>query len=233
MSAAGDIRIDGATPPSERQPLPVMEPPPQVPSWRLLATLGGAGAIAGLLIVLSYAWAAPQIEATKSAVLRAAIEEVLQAPARADTLWLHDGALVPTRPDVDNPETIERVFRGFDRDGSPLGYAITASQPGFADRIEVIFGYDPATRELLGMKILGHKETPGLGDKIVKPSFTQQFAGRLAPLTGVKGAPPAGDRSAVVMITGATISSRTIIREINDAVARWQPLIETYQGGTP
>jgi electron transport complex protein RnfG len=232
MSAAGDVRTGGAMPAPEQKPLPAMERTP-VPSWKLLATLGGAGAMAGLLIVLSYAWAAPQIEATKAAVLREAIEEVLRTPARSDTLWLHEGALVPARPVVDNPETVERVFRGFDRDGKPLGYAITASQPGFADRIEVIFGYDPATREVLGMKVLGHKETPGLGDKIVKQSFTQQFAGRVAPLAGVKGEAPTGDRSAVVMITGATISSRTIIREINEAVARWQPLIETYQRGTP
>ena len=73
--------------------LPVLETP-QVPSWRLLVTLGGAGALAGLLIVLAYGWTLPRIEAHRAAVLRGAIEEVLHAPARADTLFLENGVLV-------------------------------------------------------------------------------------------------------------------------------------------
>jgi hypothetical protein len=35
----------------------------------------------------------------------------------------------------------------------------------------------------------------------------------------------------VAMITGATVSSRAVIRIINDAVARWQPLMDAYQEG--
>jgi Na+-translocating ferredoxin:NAD+ oxidoreductase RnfG subunit len=50
------------------------------------------------------------------------------------------------------------------------------------------------------------------------------------PLKGVKSAADKGsDKSAIVMITGATISSRTVIREINNAVARWKPLIADFE----
>jgi electron transport complex protein RnfG len=121
------------------------------------------------------------------------------------------------------------VYLGYDSAGAPTGYAIVASEPGFQDQITLIFGYDPVGREVLGMKVLESRETPGLGDKIERPAFTAQFAGRVAPLTGVKGAPPAGDASAVVMVTGATISSRAVVEEINAAVSRWQPLIESYR----
>lgn len=209
--------------------LPVLETP-EVPSWRLLVTLGGAGALAGLLIVLVYAWTRPPIEAHRAAVLRDAIEEVLHAPARADTLFLQNGALVAV-PSGTGRDKLERVFLGYDSTGHETGYAIVASEPGFQDQVELIFGYNPATHEILGMKILESKETPGLGDRIERPAFGAQFAGRIAPVTGVKGSAPPNDRSAVVMITGATISSRTVIREINHAVARWQPLIEAYQAG--
>lgn len=208
--------------------LPVLETP-QVPSWRLLVTLGGAGALAGLLIVLAYGWTLPRIEAHRAAVLRGAIEEVLHAPARADTLFLENGVLVASPGGA--RDKLERVYLGYDAAGSPTGYAITASEPGFQDQIALIFGYDPAKREILGMKVLESKETPGLGDKILKPPFTAQFAGRIAPLLGVKGAAPPSDNSAVVMVTGATISSRTVIDEINHAVARWQPLILAYESG--
>ena len=35
------------------------------------------------------------------------------------------------------------------------------------------------------------------------------------------------------MITGATISSRTVIRVINNAVARWRPLLAAYRPDEP
>ena len=34
------------------------------------------------------------------------------------------------------------------------------------------------------------------------------------------------------MITGATISSRAVIRIINNAIARWQPLMDAYHEET-
>ena len=223
MSAAVETR--------EARPLPVLDAPPPVPSWRLIATLGGAGAIAGLLIVLVFGWTEPSIQAHRAGVLRAAIAEVLRDPARADTLWLHDGALVAAVPAGVDGTKLERVYRGYDASGKTVGYAITASKAGFADQIAVIFGYDPAAKQVLAMKVIGSKETPGLGDKIEKPTFTDQFRGRKAPLDGVKSG-TAPDGNDVVMITGATISSRTIIAEINEAVARWQPLLDAQPAAT-
>lgn len=212
--------------------LPVLQPP-AVSAWRLLATLGGAGALAGLLIVLAYRWTQPRIEAHEAETLRAAVAEVLRDPARADTLFLVGGALTDAPPAGADRAKLERVYRGWDRSGASVGYAIMATEPGFADDIALIFGYDPEARRILGMKILASKETPGLGDRIEKPAWTGQFAGRTAPLHGVKEGAAGGDSSAVAMITGATISSRTVIREMNAAVERWQPLVAGWQRAHP
>ncbi|HYD53561.1 MAG TPA: FMN-binding protein [Gemmatimonadaceae bacterium] len=211
-------------------PLPVLDDRPQVSSWRLIATLAGSGALAGLLLVLTFQYTYPTVQAHRGEVLRGAIAEVLQAPAKADTLFLVGDALVATLPATADPEKTERVWRAYDAKGAVVGYGIRASEAGFADQIAVIFGYDATSKKLLGMKVLSHKETPGLGDKIVKPTFMAQFTGLLAPLVGVKDG--AKGPSNVAMITGATISSRTIIREINNAVARWTPLIERYERTT-
>jgi Na+-translocating ferredoxin:NAD+ oxidoreductase RnfG subunit len=35
----------------------------------------------------------------------------------------------------------------------------------------------------------------------------------------------------IVMITGATISSRAVLKAINTTLARWQPLLEQYERG--
>ncbi len=211
-------------------------PPPvrhdDVPSWRLLATLGTAGAVAGFLIVFVYVGTQPRIRAHKAEVLRQAIQEVLKAPQRYDTLYVLEGALTAQRPDGADAATAEQVYRGYREDGKVVGFAIAAGEPGFQDIIRLIFGYDPATETLLGMKVLESKETPGLGDKIEKDQeFVTQFDGASVPLVGVKITRRTGDEHEIDMITGATISSRTVIRIINNALERLGPLIDAYNGG--
>jgi electron transport complex protein RnfG len=213
---------------------PPPAPPAEVPAGRLLATLAAAGAAAGFLIVVVYGWASPIILRNKARALQEAIQEVLEHPARYDTLYRVGGALAAALPAGADPKTAERVYVGYGADGRPVGYAIAAGEPGFQDVIELIFGYDPSSGKLLGMKVLESRETPGLGDKIEKDSaFVRQFRAALAPLVGVKpDRHTPGDAHQVDMITGATISSRAVIRIINHAVERWGPLLAAYRPGT-
>jgi electron transport complex protein RnfG len=205
---------------------PVMSDTKPVSSTTMLATLGGAGAVVGLAIVLIYLWTLPSIERYKAGILRGAIAEVLRDPARTDTLFLVKGALAEKRPAGDPDIPVERVFVGYAADGTPLGYAIATTEVGFSDPIEMLFGYEPKSHALLGLKILVSKETPGIADKIEKPFFLEQFRKVVAPLAGVKAsATKPGD---VVMISGATISSRAVIRGITKAIDRWQPLLDSY-----
>ena len=203
---------------------------PQVAASSLLRTLAVSGAIAGFLIVVVYGWASPIIAHNKALALQAAIRQVLKSPARCDTLYLAGGRLQAEPPTNVDPKRWERVYLGYDEEGRPVGFAIAAGEPGFSDIVRVIFGYDPATKQLLGMKVLESKETPGLGDKIEKDSsFVRQFRTALAPLVGVKPERRnPEDRHQVDMITGATISSRAVIRTINNALARLTPALEAY-----
>lgn len=205
---------------------PTREPPPAVPSWRLLATLGLAGAIAGGLIVSVYGKTLPRIEAHRAALVESAVREVLKAPARWDTLYLIDGALTKEVAAGADLRRVERAYLGFDDAGALVGAAVSAGKPGFIDVISLLFGLDPTTGAVLGMKILGHKETPGLGDKIEKPPFTAQFDGVETPLLSVKGKPARPNE--VQTVTGATISSRTVVTAINDATEKWRPLLQAY-----
>jgi Na+-translocating ferredoxin:NAD+ oxidoreductase subunit G len=210
---------------------PSMEAPPAVPAWRLLATLAFAGALAGGLIVTVYGATLPRIEAHRAELVVTAIREVLKSPARWDTLYLADGVLTKSPADGTDRSRLERVFLGFDDRDTVIGAAVTAGEPGFSDVITLIFGIEPTSGKLLGMKVLGHKETPGLGDKIEKAPFTARFDGPMTPLHGVKTAPSAPNE--LQTITGATISSRAVVNIINNATSRWQPLLQAYvQGGT-
>ena len=51
------------------------------------------------------------------------------------------------------------------------------------------------------------------------------FKGRHAPLVGVKKGEGSGDKHQIDMITGATISSKVVIRIINNAIEKWEERI--------
>lgn len=200
---------------------------------RLLLTLGGAGALAGLLIVVVYQATLPRIEFHRAAALAAAVEEVLGGPHSFETLYLVDGALRVDPPEGTDLRALPRVHPGYREDGTLIGFAIEGARAGFQDVIDVIFGYDPATGEVLAMRVLRHKETPGLGDKIINDEpWVRQFEGARPPLVDRKPG-EAREPHEVDMITGATISARTVMLAVNDAVERWRDVLEAYQPPVP
>lgn len=213
-----------------RETPPAPAPAPEAPAWRLTTTLAVAGALAGLMIVVVYQWAEPRIEAYRIRVLHHAIREVLHDPASVDTLYVHHGSVESEPPAGMNPRDVERIYVGYDESGAQIGYAIPAERPGFQDIVSLIFGYDAARGEVIGMRVLESKETPGLGDKIIKDStFVAGFEGVATPLIGVKAGAGEGNPGEVDMITGATISSRTVIAAIDERLAELGPLLEARE----
>ena len=202
---------------------PVVE---HVASWRLITTLTVAGAIAGLLIVAAFEWANPRITGYQAQVLNEAVKEVLGDPPSIKPLYLYQNEFTATPPAAADTAVLERVFAGYDAGDRLIGYAIVGAEPGFADVIKLIFGYDPVKKRLLGMKVLDNKETPGLGDKIVKDTlFVNEFEQVATPLKGVKPGAGKGAENEVDMITGVTISSRAVIGIINRKLEKLEPLL--------
>ena len=203
-----------------------------VPSWRLVSMMTVAGALAGLLLVTTFELTLPRIQHHQAETMAAAIQEVLKAPARYDTLYLHDGKLVKGLPAGADEKKTARIFLGYDAAGKRVGFALSAMGVGFQDPMTLMFGYDAATKQVIAMRVIANKETPGLGSKIVTDSgFVAEFSPVGAPLEGVKKDRATGAANEVAMITGATVSSRAVIRIINDAIARWQPLMDAYREG--
>ncbi len=111
-----------------------------------------------------------------------------------------------------------KVYRAMGRSGQ-VGWVIPASGQGFADRIELLIGTDPQVRRITGLYVLDQKETPGLGARIIGEEWRRQFAGKDArrPISAGKSHPPGPDE--IQALTGATISSRSVCRIVNDALA--------------
>ena len=203
-----------------------------VSSFRLLMTLGVAGALAGALLVFVFLWSQPKILAYEAMVLREAVTEVLKGPDHFESIFLYEEELMTAEalPQGVDTMALDRVFLGYGSSGSPEGFALQAEGFGFQDIISLIFGYDPDTDQVLGMKVLSHLETPGLGDKIVKDTaFVAGFEGAQTPLQGVKPDRNTGDPTQVDMITGATISSQAVIDIINRRLAQVRDRLAAYE----
>lgn len=212
-------------------------PPPapvraQVPAWKLVLTLGIAGALAGLLLVFVDQATRDQIRENRRRAVREAVAEVLGQPARVASFTVTDAGLErDAEPNYEvNTERLDRVFAGYaDDEGKELiGFALAYQRTGFQDAIRLIFGYDPRTKKVLGVKVLEHKETPGLGDKIEKEPFLGPIRGQELDLIAVKPGKGTGGPSEVDTVTGATISSGWVIKIINEAATKVGPRIDAW-----
>jgi len=189
-------------------------------SLRLVLTLAVAGLISGIAIIGIYEGTLPTITANKARELREAVFKVLPGVNQMQSLVYRDGMLVATaEPSAD--ESV--VYGGYDDGGVFVGYAIPGAGPGFQDTIGLLYGYDATGRQVLGMEVLESRETPGLGDKIYKDlDFVGNFKGLSIDPTivsvkkGTKTRP-----NEVDAITGATISSKAVVRIINETHTAW------------
>ncbi|KHD08045.2 hypothetical protein PN36_19700 [Candidatus Thiomargarita nelsonii] len=186
---------------------------------KLILTLGIAGFLSGLAIVGIYEVTLPTITAYKAKVLREAVFKVLPGTVQIEKMHYVDGQLQASLSEQD-----DSIYGGYDNKGTLLGYALTADGPGFQDTIGLLYGYIPEKRLIVGMEVLESRETPGLGDKIYKDAeFTAIFLELAVEPTivlvkkGNKSAP-----NEVDAITGATISSKAVVRILNESVAKWQ-----------
>ena len=199
-----------------------------VSTFRLVATLAVAGALAGLLIVLVNLHTKPIIDVYRAEQLKLAVYEVLPGVTSYRTLYRMDDELLSEVPAGAKESDFRQAYIGYDDNGELVGVAVSRGESGFADVVLVIFGFEPDTGILLGKKVLESKETPGLGDKIFKDQeFVQQFFDRpQTPLTAIKAGTGKGLPGEIDAITGATISSKVVVSIINNGVAEWQPLLQ-------
>lgn len=204
-------------------------------SFKLIFVLGLTGFFAGLAIVGAYLFTLPMIEANRAEAQRKAIFKVLPECTSFKTLELLDGKLIEIGEDNDEKkdkkgEKAKRIFTGFNANGDVIGFAIPGSEPGFQDVIVALFGYDASQKIIIGFEVLESKETPGLGDKIFKDADFQINFTALAVdpeiVTVKKGKKQ--NPNEVETITGATISSKAVIRLLNKTMSEWREPIDEY-----
>jgi electron transport complex protein RnfG len=189
---------------------------------RLVATLAIAGLASGFAIVSAYRLTLPRIQANQAAALERAVFEVLPGALRMERWVLADGRLAPAAGPAGALD--ESLFAAFGEQDRFVGWAVPAAGAGFQDTIKLLYGLDPEGARVVGMAVLESRETPGLGDKIFKDAdFVAEFSGlAVEPTIELVQGHGEGDNQ-VDAITGATISSRAVVRIVNAGNALWRP----------
>jgi electron transport complex protein RnfG len=132
-----------------------------------------------------------------------------------------------------------RIFLG-KKNGKVVGAAFTSSGEGYGGFITIMMGVDLAGK-VIGIEILEHQETPGLGANIENPriGFEDQFDGKSTEgslegkLLVVKVA-EADENWEIEALTGATISPRGVVQAVNGGLEKfWKYRKQILAGGIP
>jgi len=111
------------------------------------------------------------------------------------------------------------VFIGKDLTEAVTGYAIQGTTTGYAGDITFLVGLD-ANANILGVRILAHAETPGLGDKIeiAKSNWVENFKQRSLKNTVATQWAVKKDGGMFDQFTGATITPRAVVKGVHEAL---------------
>lgn len=106
------------------------------------------------------------------------------------------------------------------RNGQPIGVILPVVAPdGYSGDIRLLVGID-RKGELLGVRVTGHRETPGLGDKVElkKSNWILSFNGRALNNPEPDRWAVAKNGGAFDQFTGATITPRAVVKAVKQAL---------------
>lgn len=169
--------------------------------------LGIVALLASAALALASSSTSAAIAAAEAKDLRDSLSEVLPA-GLADNDFLKDTV------DLKNGEKTVTIYRAR-KEGVVKAALFKVAERGYAGEIQVLMAVDSEGRTL-GVRVLKHSETPGLGDKIEikKDAWVKSFDGKSL-------GDPAPDKWAVKkdggffdQFAGATITPRAVVKAV-------------------
>jgi H+/Na+-translocating ferredoxin:NAD+ oxidoreductase subunit G len=156
---------------------------------------------------------------TADAIAARALEDKLNSLAQVLPDELHDNNPVDDALQLADARGRQTTIYRARKDGRVTGVAYEIRGSGYAGEIRLMLGVD-ARGQVLGVRVLAHKETPGLGDRIdvKKGDWILRFAGLSL------GAPPAAkwkvkkDGGEFDQFAGATITPRGVVGAIREGL---------------
>lgn len=175
----------------------------------IMATFAG---IAALLLHLTYQLASPVLSAQAQERLLSELNALIPAQAYNNDLAQDIAYFSVAELDAKKPIVVYRARK----DQQPVASLLQVTAPnGYNGAIQLLVGVW-ADGRLAGIKVLAHKETPGLGDYIEdkRSNWSQQFIGKSLKEPSIARWKVKKDGGVFSYNTGATITPRAIIATV-------------------
>lgn len=175
----------------------------------IILTLTIIGIITGAILARVDNWSKPLIAANQKAETEKAIFLVN-----------------PSGKSYEEIKNIDcEVYKVFDNNHNLIAYSFVYNGNGFQGNIKMMIGIKPDLNNITAIEILEQSETPGLGSKVTEDPFKNQFNNLVSnpAITWVKGKKPS-EPNQIQAITGATISSKSVVAIVNNGIAKIRDL---------
>ncbi|MEM9761293.1 MAG: electron transport complex subunit RsxG [Pseudomonadota bacterium] len=204
---------------------------PRLPAWAetLRRSPLAHGFLLGTFALASALLLSASEELTRDAIAARAAEDLTAALDQVIPRAIRDNDPTTDRRTLTDAEEGSVAAYIAARHGAVTGVAFELTGQGYAGAIRVLMAVAPDGR-LLGVRVLAHTETPGLGDKIeaAKDDWIHGFAGRSLRDPAPARWKVARDGGAFDQFSGATITPRAVVATVHRGLglfARHQPAL--------
>ena len=166
----------------------------------------------GLLLAVTNSLTAEDIAAR-------ALEDRLNSLSQVVPDSIHDNNLITDAIAMKDGQGNEITVYRATKEGRVTGLAYEIFGSGYAGKMKLMLGVD-AEGKVLGVRVLAHKETPGLGDKIEtkKGDWILRFTGLSIGNPPVDKWKVKKDGGQFDQFAGATITPRGVVRAVREGL---------------
>lgn len=201
------------------------------------------GLVCSVLVVSAHEGLSDRIAVHRSREVQRAVLKVLPgAVSNRSYVFEPSGQFLQWLPaDQQRDLRVDRqlVYAGYDESEKLVGIAVQAQGMGYQDVVSLMYGYDPASQQVVGLHIVDSRETPGLGDKIETDRvFVEQFRhlsvaldpqGQVSHPLEVSKSGASSQPWQVDIVSGATVSSRAVVNIVSRSTMQWGPRLSHHQ----
>ncbi len=217
--------------------------PKKTTSLAMVATMGIVAMISGLLVVFTWQITLEPIRENQRIMIEKAIFKVIPGSQQRQSYRLTDNGLILEAGEKTRQKSTSKTdlqfYAAYDNQGQLKGIAVEGAAQGYADMVQLLYGYEPQCQCIRGFSIIKMAETPGLGDKILTDeNFLANFKAldarvnqnQTALINNIITVKHGSKKNPweIDAISGATITSKAVGKAINLSAAQLLPRIQPY-----
>ena len=181
-------------------------------TWYQSSSLGIAAGLAATLILVLNQFTAPAI------AMRFA-EDQMMALDMVMPQQNYQNDILSSKQNIVLNGSEYTLYTAQSATGSTSGYVVQTEGKGYSGAIKILVGVDQSL-SILGVRVLSHAETPGLGDKIEikKNDWITHFDGRSLSNTRQTEWAVKKDGGVFDQFSGATITPRAVVNAVHQSL---------------